>query len=286
MAAEHQIDFGQSWRLRSGVDYTRLSTQELPADFRGNRTSAFNGLLELSYRPREQHQFYGVLSGKSRFPSIKDRYSFRMGRAIPNPDLEQERAHHLELGWRGRAWPGAEINTALFYSRLRNEIQTTYVADTANQCRRSSVRGFCQQTQNIGRTRHMGVELGVRQQWGSQWQLGANYTYLNRKDRNDMDTPLLNTPRHKLFAYAEYWPNERLGLQLAARAESGRKVSYGSDTRTLGGFGVYDAKLSLRPAKGLIWEAGVKNIGDRYYELADGYPMPSRTWFTRLRYAF
>ena len=36
----------------------------------------------------------------------------------------------------------------------------------------------------------------------------------------------------------------------------------------------------------MSWEAGVENIGSRHYELNDGYPMPGRTWFTNLRYAF
>lgn len=160
------------------------------------------------------------------------------------------------------------------------------IPDTAKQCSRSAIRGFCQQTQNIGRTRHAGVELGIRQNIGNQWKLGLNYTYLSRKDLNNGAVALLDSPRHKLFAFAEYWPNERLGFQVASRAETGRKVSYGSGTRTLGGFAVYDAKASWQPVGGLTWEAGIKNIGDKHYELSDGYPMPGRTWFTRLRYAF
>ncbi len=287
IAVEHQIDFTSSWRLRSGVDYERLATKELPTTFNNGKTSSVNGLAELSYRPNENHSFYGTVSSKSRFPSLKDRYSYRLGRAIPNPDLKSERANHIELGWRGKPWQGAEAETAVFYSRLRNEIQSTYVTDpTGRTCRRSPVRGYCQQTQNIGRTRHTGIELGLRQDIGNQWTLGAAYGYLNRKDLGDTDPPMLNTPSHKLSAYAEYRPIERVSLHASVLAETGRKSSYGNSTRTLGGYAVYNAKGVWRIREGLSWEAGVKNIGNRHYELSDGYPMPGRTWFTNLRYSF
>lgn len=287
IAVEHQIDFTSSWRLRSGVDYERLATKELPTTFNNGKTSSVNGLAELSYRPNENHSFYGTVSSKSRFPSLKDRYSYRLGRAIPNPDLKSERANHIELGWRGKPWQGAEAEAAVFYSRLRNEIQSTYVTDpTGRTCRRSPVRGYCQQTQNIGRTRHTGIELGLRQDIGSQWTLGAAYGYLNRKDLGDTDTPMLNTPSHKLSAYAEYRPIERVSLHASVLAENGRKSSYGNSTRTLGGYAVYNAKGVWRIREGLSWEAGVENIGNRHYELSDGYPMPGRTWFTNLRYSF
>ena len=287
IAVEHQIDFTPAWRLRSGVDYERLATKELPATFNSGKTSSVNGLLELSYRPNENHSFYGTVSSKSRFPSLKDRYSYKRGRAIPNPDLESERANHIELGWRGKPWAGAEAEAAVFYSRLRNEIQNAYVPDpTGRTCRRSPVRGYCQQTQNIGRTRHTGIELSLRQDIGSQWTFGAAYGYLNRKDLGSTDTPILNTPGHKLSAYAEYRPIERVSLHASVLAETGRKSSYGNSTRTLGGYAVYNAKGVWRIREGLSWEAGVENIGNRHYELSDGYPMPGRTWFTNLRYVF
>ena len=201
--------------------------------------------------------------------------------------MESERANHFELGWRGKPWAGAEAEAAVFYSRLHNEIQSAYVPDpTGRTCRRSPVRGYCQQTQNVGRTHHTGIELSLRQSIGSQWTLGAAYGYLNRKDLGSADTPLLNTPSHKFSAYAEYRPVERVSLHASVLAETGRKSSYGNSTRTLGGYAVYNAKGVWRIREGLSWEAGVVNIGNRHYELSDGYPMPGRTWFTNLRYVF
>ncbi|MDO4878998.1 MAG: TonB-dependent receptor [Neisseria sp.] len=287
VAAEYQVDITPRWRLRGGLDYERLATKDLPAGFNGGKASSVNGLLELDFRPSERHSFYGIVSDKSRFPSLKDRYSYRLGRAVPNPDLKSERARHAELGWRGQPWQGAQAEAAVFYSRLRNEIQNAYVPDpTGNTCRRSSVRGYCQQTQNVGRTRHAGVELGLRQDLGAKWTLGGSYGYLHRKDLGGSDTAMLNTPAHKLSAYAEFRPVERVSLHASVLAETGRKSSYGNGVRTLGGYAVYNAKAVWRIRDGWTWEAGVENLGNRYYELSDGYPMPGRTLFTNLRYAF
>lgn len=285
-ALEHQIDFTPQWRLRSSADYEHLAAKELPAGYQKGKTHSVNGLIELSYRPVENQMFYTTVSGKSRFPSIKDRYSFRMGRAIPNPDLKSERAHHIEIGWKGQPWQGAQAEAAVFYSRLRNEIQNTLVPEpTRNACRRSGTRGYCNQAQNIGRTRHTGAEISLRQNIGSQWTLGLGYGYLNRKDL-DGGTVLTGTPVHKADAFAEYRPSRHLTLAANARLESGRRSAYGSSTRKLGGYAVYDAKAIWNIRDGLSWEIGLDNITDKKYELTDGYPMPGRSWYTNLRYTF
>ena len=40
-----------------------------------------------------------VVSSRTRFPTIFERFSTRFGTAIPNPDLEPERAVNYEVGW-------------------------------------------------------------------------------------------------------------------------------------------------------------------------------------------
>ena len=49
---------------------------------------------------------------------------------------------------------------------------------------------------------------------------------------------------------------------------------------------MYDTKAAWNIRDGLTFEAGINNIGNKNYELSDGYPMPGRTWFTNVRYAF
>lgn len=67
-------------------------------------------------------------------------------------------------------------------------------------------------------------------------------------------------------------------------------VAYGSGNlasyQTLSGFALAHGKLRYQPTRQLTLEAGVNNLFDANYQLADGYPMPGRTWFVNGSYAF
>jgi len=54
----------------------------------------------------------------------------------------------------------------------------------------------------------------------------------------------------------------------------------------LSGYAMFGAKLAWTPLDGLDIEAGGRNLGDKWYELAEGYPMPGRTWFANVSYQF
>ncbi|MDD1015223.1 TonB-dependent receptor plug domain-containing protein [Pseudomonas rubra] len=72
-----------------------------------------------------------TVARKSRFATIKDRYSTRFGTVIPSPDLKSERATHYELGYSGainRQWT---LDTALFVSNIEDSIQQVTVAPVA-----------------------------------------------------------------------------------------------------------------------------------------------------------
>ncbi|MBZ0223017.1 MAG: TonB-dependent receptor [Dokdonella sp.] len=53
-----------------------------------------------------------------------------------------------------------------------------------------------------------------------------------------------------------------------------------------GGFAVLGAKLLWLPRADTEVELGVRNLGDKWYELSEGYPMPGRSWFANLNYRY
>ena len=73
-------------------------------------------------------------------------------------------------------------------------------------------------------------------------------------------------------------------------AEQGRKVSFATARtntwREPGGYGVVDLGATWTPRSDVSLDVGVNNIGNRWYELADGLPMPGRTWFINGTYRF
>lgn len=283
VAIEDIIELSSAWRLRLGLSHEEREAREahlLPT----GTTRATNGLIELAHDLTPDIEAYASLARKSRLPTIKDRYSYRMGRAIPNPDQDPEVARHGEIGLRGTPWRGASGEASLFYSHIRDYIQTAVVPSTA--CGGQT----CDQAQNISRARHRGLEMSLQQTLGEQWRLGAAYTYLDRDNMSDRQIPLTDSPRHKLFAHATWSPLQHWAFQTSLDAEEGRQVSSGNATasgyRHVGSFATVNAKGVWKPRPDLTLEAGVNNLGDKHYELADGYPMPGRTLFTNTTFSF
>lgn len=288
IAVEDMIILSDTWRLRVGASHEEREARKVYMYDKGT-TRATNGLLEVIYDLDDNVEVFASVAKKTRLPTLKDRYSARMGRALPNPDLKPEVARHVELGARGIPWAGAYGEATIFYSAVRDEIQTA----TTNvlTCGRKENEA-CDQAQNIGKTRHRGVELSLEQTLGEQWYFGAAYTYLNRDNLSDRSVKLTNTPTHKLFAHANWLPVERLELQLSLDAETGRTIGYRQakgqpDTYpTLPGFAVAGFKSTYTLQEGLSIEAGVRNINNKNFGYSDGYPMPGRTWFAGANYSF
>jgi iron complex outermembrane receptor protein len=283
-AVEDAIALASAWRLRLGASHDRRETKEAYT-YAKSDTAKNNWLTELSYRLGDA-EIYGSAARKSRFPTIKDRYSFKLGTALYNPGLNPETATNLEMGVRGKPWQGAVAQAALFRSRIEDAIQTVIVVAPGQCSSGPTANVTCNQMQNVGTARHEGIELSLAQQWG-RWSAGVNYTYLRRVNLTNSTIPLTDTPRHKVFAHAGWKPADAWELQGTLDSEDGRTVAYGSSGYTrLGGFTLLGTKAVWKPRKDMAIELGVANLLDENYELSDGYPMPGRTWFTNAKFTF
>jgi iron complex outermembrane receptor protein len=138
----------------------------------------------------------------------------------------------------------------------------------------------------VGRTRNLGLELSLAQQLSAQWSANASYTYLNRTNLSDRRVTLVDTPRHRLFAAVSWLPGAQWELRATLEAEQGRSVNFDGAYRQLGGFGTAGLKAIYRPAKDVAVDFGVNNLADKWYELADGHPMPGRFWYVNGTYRF
>ena len=280
LVAEDTIALSDRWRLSLGLSHEKRDAKEVYYWPTG-ATSATNGLARLSYALTQQgDEVYAVLSHKTRFPTIKDRYSARMGRALPNPDLRPEAANHFELGVSGQPWAGGKGQAAVFHSRVSDQIQTVVVPSGA--CGGTT----CGQAQNVGRTRNQGLELSLAQQFSARWSANASYTYLQRTNLSNPSVTLVDTPRHRLFAAVRWLPGAQWELHATLEAEQGRRVNFDGAYRQLGGFGTAGVKAIYKPAKDFALDFGVDNLGDKWYELADGHPMPGRFWYVNGTYRF
>lgn len=223
-------------------------------------------------------RLYATVAQKTRLPSLKDRYSARLGNFIPNPDLQAEQAVNYELGWQGAPWGGATAEAALFYNDVDDKIQEV----RPNPAQNCGPTNQCQM-QNVGEAHMKGVELGLKTPIGRQWELGGNVTWMDIENVSNPAVKLTGIPETKLILHARWRPLDIVDLIAFAERDGGR---WASNTVKLDGFTVLNLKAVWRPMKGLSAEAGVNNATDENYELDYGFPAAGRMWFANLGYRF
>lgn len=243
--------------------------------FPRNDVWAFNPQAGIFYAPVESTKLHFTFARKTRLPTIKDRYSYRLGQAVPNPDLQEERTNNWEVGATRLLGRQTFLEANLFLSDVSNSTQRFFVSANVYQLR------------NLGDARFLGGEFGIRSTLTSQLHLQANYTYLSRRNMTNPALPMIDTPRHKVYGAATYQLGPRVGLFADLRYEGGRYYQndggrYGRATNyAVAGFGG-----SARLYRQVELQAGINNAFDRNFILVDGYPEAGRTMYINLRYRF
>ncbi|MEW9898410.1 TonB-dependent receptor [Chitinivorax sp. PXF-14] len=269
-ALEDRYALGEATQLVAGLSRDTLKPTESGIYQLPSAKSLNNAQLGL-YQDIAAGRVYASIAGKSRLPTLKDRYSLRMGSTIENPDLQPERSRNYEIGFQGEPWANGSVDAAVFYSDIRDLIQMV-----------SNVQPGRGQMQNVGHVVARGLELGLRQRVGQDTTLGGSYTLLSRDNRSSSDR-LTGTPRNKLTGYADWGFLPGWHAVWFTQYESSR---WSSNTVELGSYATSDLKLAWSPIKAVTVEAGASNLFDRNYQLVDGYPSPGRGWFVNGQYRF
>lgn len=286
VGVEHEWRPEPAWTITPGVAWNLLQAQRADnliaggviVPFPVGSDVAFNGQLVVAWQATEFAQLYAGASRKTRFPTLKDRYSYRLGSAIPNPELKPEASNNLEVGIKGSAsvW---RYQAALFDSRLADAIQPITLAPDA------CASPPCSQQQNVGRARNRGVELSAGHDFGAGLSIDANYTWLDRRNISQPTVRPMDTPRNKLFTTIDYAFAQNWSALLNTDTES-RRYSSSDGKRSAAGFTLVDARVRGRLAAGFDLMFGVRNAFDHRYEYQEGFPEPGRTFFVELGKAF
>ncbi len=270
--------FTERFSVVAGLSYDRRDVQEAVdtntgSSLGGNAFDALNPQLGFFYEVPEHGTFHLTGARKSRFPTIKDRYSYRLGQAIPNPDLEPETAWHADFGYDGKLGKELTFSASLFYSGIEDTIQ-----------RVDNVRPGLFQLQNVGRSRHLGADLSLDWEPHEAFQFGVTYSYLDRKNQSQPDVKLIDTPKHALFSYAEIKPVSWLSIIPSVEYGGDRySTTYGMVS---GAYTVANLKVSVRLSQDVTLSAGVNNLFDRDYTLTEGFPEAGRNAFVNCQIKF
>jgi iron complex outermembrane receptor protein len=220
-------------------------------------------------------RLYGLVSRKTRLPVMRDRFSYRLGQALPNPELRAEHGVTVEAGYEVSPRESIAFSAAAHRTQVDDLVQ------------RFVVRPNVFQFQNIGRVVHAGVELSARWRPASAFHTVLSYAFLDRRNLDNSAIPLLDTPKHHVAISPVWTPHSRvtLGASIVAAAKRPSQ-SEGGRVVMLDGFERVDAKGSVLLGRGVSIEASMLNAVNSFIELADGFPEPGRTWLAGLRWQF
>ncbi|MDR3089769.1 MAG: TonB-dependent receptor [Desulfobulbaceae bacterium] len=282
---EDTVTINEKFYSIAGISYDSIDTKDAQnnidnnlVDFPMKSTSGVNPQLGFFYKLTETGIVHASAALKTRLPSIKDRYSYRMGSALPNPDLDPEKSVNYEIGYENRNLAGMLIKGTVFYNDVTDYIQQATVADP-------EAPGMTKfQNQNIGEVDLAGIELQAAGNITDFLELGIGYTYTHADNKTN-DDKLTGIPAHKLTPYARYNIFYGLSAQVDADMYSDR-YSSSNGSRKADGFITMNAKLDYDFAQGFTVEAGVSNVLDKNYELEEGWPEAGRMFFANLRYSF
>lgn len=252
-----------------------ISSNRSVQPFPKNNIWAYNPQAGIFYNVSESGKFHFTYARKTRLPTMKDRYSYRMGQAIPNPDLKEERSDNLEVGYTQIVGTRSTVEANLLQSNVSNSTQRFFVQPNVFQFR------------NMGEARYLGGELAFRSSLTRNLQFTTNYTYLSRRNQTMPSVIMLDTPRHKSYSMLSYRWLDRATTFLDLAYEGGRWNSNDAG-RVLRApsFAAVGLGGTARVYRSAELQAGLNNLLDRNYSYVQGYPEAGRNFYVNLRYRF
>ena len=253
--------------------------------FPSNNAQAFNAEGKAVVAINSTQHASASIARKTRFPTLKDRYSYKLGAAIPNPTLEPENAVNYEAaydaGLNGGKW-SLSGHAGLFYAHLYNAIQSVDSVIKAGVLD-ASARA---QMQNTGEAEVTGLELSLDAtvlsdvEWVKALTIGANGSYLQKNNVSHPAIKFTDIPPGKVLGYVKYSPIAGCYGLVSVEYDSWRYTT--SQGSTVPEFTLWNASLNIPMSANASLEAGVRNAFDKNYSLEAGYPEEGRTFFVNL----
>jgi iron complex outermembrane receptor protein len=279
---------GGSFYNNASATGTALTSYASTKDFALGDAQSLNPLAKVETKIDDTWSVYGGVDKKSRIPSIKDRYSYKMGQFVPNPDLKEESTINYEVGT-AKKFANVYVKASLFAANVGDYIQSVYVPIWYKN---GSTITQQQQLQNIGTMTQRGVELEGTYMLNDQLSFDGSYTHLDMKNSNSA-IKITDVPADKFFVSETYTPIAALSWINTFEYDSSRyslggtSTTPGSTTNYMtGDEAVINTRIIYQATKALFLEAGINNLLDRNYYLAYGYPEAGRSYYGNVRYKF
>jgi len=258
------IALHEQWDLNLGLRYDKFKGEAKGYSADHVKTSDFestdeklSGRAGLVYKPTDNGRIY-LAWGNSFNPSAESLASSGGGLTAATEDLSPEKNETWELGTKWELLDKRlELDAALFRVEKTDARET--MADGS--------------TQLAGKQRVQGVEVGVTGHITDQWDVFANYTFLDSETLEAADTPtgvaregqaLGNTPPRSFNLWTTYELPAGWSLGYGARYVSERNVT-SSTTAKLDDYWVHNAMVAYQVNEHLDLQLNVNNLFDKDY---------------------
>jgi len=234
-----------------------------------NKTTGKLGLKQFVYDDIYLSSNYGTAYN---VPSLYQLYApgfpdfFNPGAIIPvgNESLSPEdtKTFDITLG-------NDELTLTYFYNKINNMIEYDFVL------------GY----QNVpGTSRIKGLELGYKDDFFDVLTLNLNYTYLDAKNADRQRLP--SRPKHQIDGNIFYYITEDLNIGLNGQYIGERYDNEDEKGAQTGCYTVFNAVLNYTFSQNVSFYVKADNLGDKYYQLRDGYATSQRAYYAGLTAKF
>lgn len=205
---------------------------------------------------------------RTRFPTLKERFTSAFGALTPNPGLKPERSTNMSLDASIKPMRELMLDVGVFDSEVRDLVVRMPLQDATMQW------------QNVGKARYYGVELAVRATplpWIDTWG-GWTMMKAKRLDTTPPEDKIEYRPRHKLTLGLAVSPIAPVELTLIGRY-IGAQDFYNIDFARwgeLGGFYMLDTRVQWYAVEGLRVWLQANNITDTNAMGQYSFPEPGR----------
>ena len=265
---------GNQWRLVAGLSYnTRKSVlaedyfsfNDSIGHFDPYTGSAFNGQFSAKYYVNRKLNLRAGIAHKTRFSTMKERYSYKNGRGLPNPELKAEQATHYDMEINYKPWRKLHFTASAYYIYIQDVIQNI-----------DEVQPGVSQMQNSGNAEFIGFDVNANYFIRKNLRFQATYSFIERSNLSQPQLYFTDIPQDKIQANVQWKPFKNFLFKADFSHYSDRySTSYGIKAKA---FQLINSSVSYF-WKGFTFSGGINNLLDANYAYAEGFPAQGRNYF-------